>query len=183
MTVPDPVRRARSRPASIVGVVAVLSLATALTGFVLRPPSALSPRFNHVMLYVSDLDASIAFYTQAFDLEVTQRIDALTVVGPDGSESRATVRMAFLKFPGQEFVFELSEQEVPAAGASAFYQHVGVDVMDIEAAAERALAAGAREYSGVRTVRTDGGVVARNAFFRGPDGELVELMEMVAGEF
>ena len=180
---PDAVRRVRSRRASIVGVVAVLSLATALTGFVLRPPSALSPRFNHVMLFVSDLDASIAFYTQAFDLEATQRIDALTVVGPDGSESRATVRMAFLKFPGQDFVFELSEQSVQAEGPGAFYQHVGVDVLDIEAAADRALAAGGREFSGIRTVRTDGGVVARNAFFRGPDGELVELMQMVVGEF
>jgi hypothetical protein len=56
-------------------------------------------------------------------------------------------------------------------------------VADIEAAAERVQAAGAREFSGIRTVRAPGGVEARNAFFLGPDGELVELMQMVAGVF
>ena len=100
----------------------------------------------------------------------------------DGSSQSVPVQMAFLKFPGQEFVLELSEQPVQA-GPSPWYQHLGVDVLDIEAAAERAQNAGARNYSGVRTVRGSSGVVARNAFFVGPDGELLELMEMVEGEF
>lgn len=176
-------RRIQTRRLALPGVVVALVFASALTGFVLRPAPELSPRFNHVMLYVSDLDASIAFYTRAFDLEVTQRIDSLTVVAPDGSETHRAVRMAFLKFPGQEFVFELGEQSIEADGPSPFYQHVGIDVADIEAAAGRAQAAGARDLSSIRTVRASGGVVARNAFFRGPDGELVELMQMVAGEF
>ena len=58
-----------------------------------------------------------------------------------------------------------------------------MDVADIETAAARVQAAGVAGFTGIRTVRAPGGVVARNAFFRGPDGEMVELMEMVAGEF
>ena len=173
----------RSRVFPLLGVGAGLLLGGVLTGFVLREPPHLSPRFNHVMLHVSDLDASIAFYTRAFDLEVSQRIDALTLVGPDGAETERPVRMALLKFPGQEFVLELSEQSEDAGGPPPSYQHLGVDVGDIEAAADRVQAAGAREFSGIRTVRAPGGVEARNAFFLGPDGELVELMQMVAGVF
>ena len=161
----------------------IVALVAVLTGFALRPAPELSPRFNHVMLFVSDLEASIEFYTTAFDIEVTQRIDSITVQNFDGSEQRVPVQMAFLKFPGQEFVLELSEQAPPVEGPGAFYQHLGVDVVDIEAAADRAVAAGARNFSGVRTVRATGGVVAMNAFFVGPDGELLELMQMVEGEF
>ena len=179
----DPALRSRPRLVPLLGVGAGLLLGGVLTGFVLREPPRLSPRFNHVMLYVSDLDASIAFYTRAFDVEVANRIESLTVVMPDGAETERPVRMAFLKFPGQEFVLELSEQPVEAGGPGALYQHLGVDVADIEAAAERAQAAGARDFSGIRTVRASGGVEARNAFFLGPDGELLELMQMVAGEF
>jgi catechol 2,3-dioxygenase-like lactoylglutathione lyase family enzyme len=134
------------------------------------------------MLYVSDLEASIAFYTEAFDLQVSDRLDTLTLVGEDGSETPAPVRMAFLRFPGQDFVLELSEQNVEDDGTSPFFQHVGVDVTDIEAAAARVQRAGGRDFSGVRTVRAHD-LMARNAFFLGPDGEQVELMEMVQGEF
>lgn len=161
---------------------AVLFVVAVLAGFAVRPSAQLSPRFNHVMLYVSDLEASIAFYTEAFDLHVAHRVDTLTVMGSDGSEASNPVRMAFLRFPGQEFVLELSEQPAREGGPSPFYQHLGVDVTDIEAAAARVQRAGARDFSGIRTVRASGLGVARNAFFRGPDGELVELMQMVEGE-
>ena len=159
----------------------VLLLTAALTGFALRPAERVSPRFNHVMLYVSDLEASLAFYTEAFDLEVAHRVDTLTVVGADGAETANPVRMAFLRFPGQEFVLEMSEQPGPWEGRSPFYQHLGVDVTDIEAAAARVQAVGAEGFSGIRTVRAKGLGVAKNAFFLGPDGELLELMEMVEG--
>jgi catechol 2,3-dioxygenase-like lactoylglutathione lyase family enzyme len=173
----------RPRLVPLLGVGAGLLLGGVLAGFVVRQPPALSPRFNHVMLYVSDLDASIAFYTRAFEVEIANRIESLTVVTPDGTETERPVRMAFLKFPGQEFVLELSEQRIEAGEAGGLYQHLGVDVTDIEAAAERAQTAGARDFSGIRTVRASGGIEARNAFFLGPDGELLELMQMVAGEF
>lgn len=185
---PDPTPRPRVRPfalspARLLQVGVALLLGGALTGFALRAPDPLSPRFNHVMLYVSDLDASVGFYTRAFDLQVSQRIDTLTLVGADGSETPRPVRMALLRFPGQDFVLELSEQPVVGDGPSPYYQHLGVDVLDIESAAARVQEAGGAEFSGIRTVRAPGGIEAKNAFFRGPDGESVELMQMVAGEF
>jgi len=164
-------------------IATLILLGVGLTGFSLRSTAPLQPRFNHVMLYVSDLDATIAFYTGAFDLKVTQRIDTLRVTRPDGSEATRAARMAFLKFPGQDFVYELAERRVEDDGTSPFYQHVGVDVADIEAAAARVQAAGGRDFSGISTVRTSGGTVAKNGFFKGPDGELVELMQVLRGEF
>jgi catechol 2,3-dioxygenase-like lactoylglutathione lyase family enzyme len=164
-------------------VTVFLLLGAGLTGFSPSPAAPMQPRFNHVMLYVSDLDRSIAFYTKAFDLTVSQRIDTLQVTGPNGSEATRAVRMAFLRFPGQDFVFELAERRVQDDGMSPFFQHVGVDVADIDAAAARIQAAGGRDFTGVSTVRTRGGTVARNGFFKGPDGELVELMQVLRGEF
>jgi catechol 2,3-dioxygenase-like lactoylglutathione lyase family enzyme len=141
--------------------------------------AAVSPRFNHVMLLVTNLDSSITFYTAAFDLQVSQRITGLTVSG-----KARPVKMALLKFPGQDFVFELAERPAPAASdAAPSYQHVGVDVRDITAAAERARKAGGRDPTPIQTVSTSSGTVAKNMFFRGPSGELVELMEIVSGDF
>jgi catechol 2,3-dioxygenase-like lactoylglutathione lyase family enzyme len=165
-----------------IGWLALAGVVASLTAFAPARQAALSPRFNHVMLYVSDLDASVAFYTKAFDLNVAQRITELTVTGADGRPVTRPVKMALLRFPGQEFVLELAERTVGSGAVSPHYQHLGVDVRDIVAAAERVKQAGGRDFSGIQTVRAVG-TVARNAFFKGPDGELVELMELVSGEF
>jgi catechol 2,3-dioxygenase-like lactoylglutathione lyase family enzyme len=142
-----------------------------------------SPRFNHVMLYVSDLEKSIQFYTTAFDLEVTNRLNSLTLERPDGTTSTVEVKMAFLKFPGQKFVYELSEQpELESPQGTALFQHVGVDVEDIDVAFKKMHEAGGEFLSSVKLVKANG-VSAKNAFFRGPDGEIIELMELVSGEF
>ncbi len=144
----------------------------------------LSPRFNHVMLYVSDLEASVDFYTKAFDLEVTNRLDSLRITLPDSTQVEAKVNMAFLKFPGQDFVYEFSERAnyPDSALVGDYFQHLGVDVLDIETAFQRALDAGGVLMAPIRTVEGKG-VAAKNAFFRGPDGEVVELMQMLSGEF
>lgn len=59
------------------------------------------------MLCVSDLEASIALYTKALDLQVPAGFDTLIPVGPDGSEAPRPVCTAFLEFPGQDFGLEL----------------------------------------------------------------------------
>jgi len=143
-----------------------------------------SPRINHVMLYVSNLDNSIAFYTRAFDLHVTNTLDTLIAIQPDGKELIRPVHMAFLKFPEQEFVFELAQQFADTTSRPATYsfQHIGVDVLDIEAAYKRAIDAGAKELLPVRTVKAKG-IEAKQAFFAGPDGERIELMQILSGEF
>jgi catechol 2,3-dioxygenase-like lactoylglutathione lyase family enzyme len=146
--------------------------------------ATLTPRFNHVMLVVSNLDSSIAFYTTAFDLEIAQRLTELRVTDANGAQRVRPVKMALLKFPGQEFVLELAERPAPSTtGAAPYYQHLGVDVHDIAAAAERVRKAGGRDPSAIQTVRTSSGTVAKNMFFRGPSGEVIELMQVVAGEF
>jgi len=135
------------------------------------------------MLYVSDLEASINFYTQAFDFQVTNRLDTLIATQPDGTEVIRSVKMAFLKFPKQDFVFELSQQPVDSIKPIAFlFQHVGVDVQDIDAAYARAISAGAIELLPVRKVRAKG-IEAKQAFVGGPDGERIELMQIISGEF
>ena len=162
---------------------AFATIIIAVSAFAPAKEAPLSPRFNHVMLVVSNLDSSIAFYTAAFDLQVAQRITELTVTGANGASTPRPVKMALLKFPGQEFVLELAERPQASTGPAPYYQHVGVDVRDIAAAAERVRKAGGRDPSAIQTVSTSTGTVAKNMFFRGPSGELVELMQVVSGEF
>ena len=158
----------------------------AVSAFAPAKEAPQSPRFNHVMLTVTNLDSSITFYTAAFDLQVSQRITEMSVTGANGTPSTRPVKMALLKFAGQDFVLELAERPATAAAAAGpapYYQHVGVDVRDIEAAAERVKKAGGREPSPIQTVSTSSGTDAKNMFFRGPSGELVELMQVMSGEF
>ena len=162
---------------------AFATIIIAVSAFAPAKEAPLSPRFNHVMLAVSNLDSSITFYTAAFDLKVAQRITELSVTGANGTPSARPVKMALLKFPGQEFVLELAERPQASTGPAPYYQHVGVDVRDIAAAAERVRKAGGRNPSAIQTVSTSTGTVAKNMFFRGPSGELVELMQVVSGEF
>ena len=84
------------------------------------------------------LDNSIAFYTKAFDLKLTNKLDTLIAMQPDGTELIRRVNMAFLKFPGQDFVFELAQQvaDTSSRQTTFSFQHIGVDVLDIEAATE-----------------------------------------------
>ncbi len=144
----------------------------------------ISPRINHVMLYVSNLDASVAFYTKAFDLQQTNRISQLKITQADGSELVRDIEIVFLKFPGQDFVYEMAQnQNTPDSSGKAFlFQHVGIDVDTIEVALDRALAAGAKLLAPVQLVSTKD-IQVKQAFVQGPDGELIELMEMITGEF
>lgn len=145
---------------------------------------ALSPRFNHVMLRVSDLDTSVKFYSDAFELKVTNdQLRKIEVLNSDGSTMTRDVNMAFLKFPGQDFVFELSEAPaLDSIPVLPFYQHLGIDVIDIESAFKRVKEAGAEVIVPIRVVKASG-IEAKQAFFKGPDGELFELMEIISGEF
>ena len=171
---------------TLAGFLPVLAFTALLAGsasaFRSRLADPVSPRFNHVMLFVSNLDSSVAFYTRAFDVKVAQRLTKLTVTRPDGTTAERDVKMAFLKFPGQDFVFELAERKVQDDGITPVFQHVGVDVKDIDKAAERVKAAGGTGFAGVAIVEGQG-VKSKTAFFKGPDGENVELMEIISGEF
>ena len=172
-----------SRNVRVATVAAFATTIIAVSAFAPAKKAPLSPRFNHVMMVVSNLDSSVAFYTAAFDVKVAQRITELSVTGATGTPTAHQVKMALLKFPGQEFVLEMAERPAPATGPSPNYQHLGVDVRDIEAAAERIRKAGGRDLTPINTVKTSTGTIAKNMFFLGPSGERVELMQIVSGEF
>ena len=147
-------------------------------------PKEVSPRLNHVLLQVSSMEQSVDFYTRAFDLEVTNDdIKHIEVTKADGSKTQREVNIVLLKFPGQDFVYELSEV---AAGSSisppGIFNHVGIDVKDIDQAWQRALQAGAQELVPVQLVQTTG-IQAKQAFLKGPDGEVIELMQIISGEY
>ena len=144
----------------------------------------LSPRINHVMLYVSDLDTSVKFYTRAFDLKQTNRLSRLEVTKADGSKLLREIEIVFLKFPGQNFVYELAQNPSGSdqGSTACLFQHVGVDVKDIEAATKRVIAAGGVLVTPVQSVSTKD-ILVKQSFLKGPDGEMIELMQMVTGEF
>jgi len=144
----------------------------------------LSPRVNHVMLYVADLDASIDLYTTAFDLKVTERVSLLKRDLSDGTTQEVDVKLALLKFPGQDFVYELAERSnLPdSIGFTSTFQHIGIDVKDIESAQQRAIEAGFESMGDIRIVYAND-IEVKNTFLKGPDGELVELMQMISGVF
>lgn len=144
----------------------------------------LSSRINHVMLYVKDMDASVSFYTAAFDLQETNRIKQLKVTKADSSSVTRDIEIVFLKFPGQDFVYELVQNPNPndSATIACLFQHIGVDVMDIDAALRQALAAGGTLLAPIQTVSTKD-INVKQAFIAGPNGESIELMQMLTGEF
>lgn len=142
------------------------------------------PAFNHVYLAVRNIDSSIKFYAKAFDLKVTDHFTQLDIVQSDSSFKR-TVNIAFLKFPGQDFVYELAERpdKNDTARPGNLFQHVGVEVTDINSAFQRVLNAGGKIVMPIRQVKTNSALAIKQAFMKGPDGETIELVEIIAGEY
>ena len=142
-----------------------------------------SPRFNHVYLVVADLERSVDFYTQAFDLTEKKRIQKLKRISEDGTINEFDVNMALLKFSDQDFILEIAEREdFKSANDSVSYAHLGIDVQDIEVAEKRLLDAGATVLRNITLVQADD-IEAKNSFYLGPDGETIELMQIIKGSF
>lgn len=142
-----------------------------------------TPQFNHVYLHVSDMDRSLDFYTSAFDLEVTKHIKKLKRTLEDGQTVEQEINLALLKFPGHYFALEIGEtlDSLPN-NTTASYAHVGIEVEDIESASERIIKAGGLSSRPITQVETES-ILAKTAFFTGPDGETIELMQIISGNF
>lgn len=144
-----------------------------------------SPRFNHVMLYTSNLESTVNFYTTAFDLEVTNTIKKLKRTKQDGSISESEVNIALLKFLNQGFVLEIAEisnlTESVTSGYNV-YQHLGVNVINIETALERIIKAGAEVIAPLELAEMNG-LSTQHVFLKGPNGETIELMQVMSGSF
>lgn len=124
-------------------------------------------RIHHVAVQAADIDASVAFYRAALGCGEPYWWNHPPIVA----------RAAFLQLPGGGWIelFDASERERPAGPGA--MDHVALAVEDVQAACERAVAAGARLLDGpvTRTLHGEPPREATMAFLAGPDGEVIEL--------
>ncbi len=143
-----------------------------------------NPRFNHAMLYVTNAEASRAFYEEAFGMQFHKQLTEMVVFNEEAANDTLAINITLMRMPGYRFNYEFVQS--PVAGDSTLqsphYQHVGIEVDDIDASIEVALQAGAALAVKKRHLKA-GDIEAKTVFFYGPDGELIELMEMVEGDF
>lgn len=143
-----------------------------------------APRFNHVMLYVSDADVTRAFYEDAFGMEFYKQVTEMVVLYEDAMSDTLSVNITLMRMPGHTFNVEFIQS--PAASdttlRSPHYQHIGIEVDDMAASMRRAESAGAVRAREMRDLQA-GDIRAKTVFYYGPDGEMIELMEILEGEF
>ncbi|WP_088278725.1 VOC family protein [Ideonella sp. A 288] len=123
-------------------------------------------RFAYTIVYVRDVEASLAFFERAFGL-------ARRFVAPGGDYGELDTGGTALAFAQHEVAGDSLGQPYLAAEASALPlgMEVGFVTDDVAAACQRAVAAGAALLK-APTVKPWGQTVA---YVRAPDGTLVEL--------
>ncbi len=119
--------------------------------------------FHHVFLRVSDIEKSIKFYTEVLGfVEKT-------------SWGSGAGKMILLD-TGDGNYFELGQGSLTEGGS---YQHVAIRTDNCDKALEAARAAGAPITMEPRDVDLPSNppIKVRIAFFKGPDGEVIELFQ------
>ena len=141
------------------------------------------PRPSHVGLCVRDLDAALRFYCDGLGFTAAERyeLDSGTVPGLDRSlevPGRVQVVSQFIRH-GQ-FAIELLHYGEPKAHgepstsrAHRGYTHLALHVDDLDAALQRAVAAG-----GTVLPDTRASLGVELVFLTDPDGNRVELLQM-----
>ncbi|UOF92430.1 VOC family protein [Fodinisporobacter ferrooxydans] len=120
-------------------------------------------RFEHVGILVSDMERSLAFYKEVFGLQLRLR-----------AALNEQVELAFLYHPDQpDFEVELIGGKAMDA-KEGFVNHLAVRVENIDAAMERLKQLGVKMRDEVPRVILNR---VKIAFFEGPDGEALELVE------
>lgn len=125
---------------------------------------------SHVGLNVRDLDRSIEFYTSLFGFRLVSRI-----VLEDG------LRIGFIELP-EQFQIELVESLNGEATAAGAWNHVCFRVDDFEGAYRRLQEAKITFETDKLFVKEFWKQGMKFAFFRGPDGERLEIAEYQEGE-
>jgi glyoxylase I family protein len=122
--------------------------------------------FHHVSMRVKDLNKSIKFYSEG--LGFVERFSW-------GKDPKRTILMD----TGDGNYFEISQGDSNQSFVEGVFLHLALRVDDCKAALELVRNAGAEitvEATDV-ILSTDPPLQIRIAFFKGPDGELVELFE------
>lgn len=120
----------------------------------------------HVGLFTGDIERSVKFYTEILDFEVTER----TQFG--------TTKAAFIK--NGNLVIEILEPEQKPERADGWFDHIAFDVEGIDEIKERLVKKGVvfeQKEAGFAPHAFEKGL--KYIFFRGPDGEYLELNEIL----
>ena len=122
--------------------------------------------FHHVFMKVGDLEKSLKFYTEALGFV------------EKASWGQGPGRMVLLD-TGDGNYFEISQGDPEQIKEGGLFLHVALRTDDCDAAIEAARAAGAEvtiEPKDVNIPATPT-LPVRIAFFKGPDGEVIELFQ------
>ncbi len=121
--------------------------------------------FHHLSMKVKNLDRTVAFYEA---LGFTVRVSW-------GEAPKKTV----LLDTGDHNYFEVSQGDTDQVNEECVFKHIALRVDDCKAAIDVARRAGAEVTVEARDVvlKAEKPLHIRIAFFKGPDGELVELFE------
>jgi glyoxylase I family protein len=122
--------------------------------------------FHHVSMRVRDIEKSRKFYTEG--LGFIERFSW-------GQDPKKTILMD----TGDGNYFEISQGEPNQSLGEGLFRHLALRVDDCRTALEHARKAGAEITVEARdvTLSNEPPLKIRIAFFRGPDGELIELFE------
>lgn len=122
--------------------------------------------FHHLAIRVTDFDASVKFYTEGLGF--------LPKLSWGEGDSRA-----ILMDTGDGNYLEIFAGGPQEEKPEGHWIHVAFRTDDCKAALDRAKAAGAKVTMEVKdvTLGEDTSIDARIAFFKGPDGELIELFQ------
>ncbi len=121
-------------------------------------------KVDHVGIQVRDLDRSIRFYSEVFGLSVRKR-----------ARLNDTTELAFLPVGDSEIELVCKQGEFPFA-REGIVNHLAFRVADVAAILDHL-----RKYNAElihEQPRLLESVGARIAFFRGPDGEKLELLDL-----
>lgn len=159
-----------------------------MTDSTVRTGPALVTGVNHVGLTVTDLERSIAFYTEVFECDVVMRQEKqggylAEIVGyPD-----ADVKMAHLRLPGSESRLELFEYRSPRSAPRVLEPrnvgnaHICFVVPDMDALYARLVERRVDTFSPPVQVDTGANKGGVSLYVRDPDGITVEVFQPPPG--